>query len=158
MFKKKGIIIAIILVVLLGITGFAVYKTVFNSKPSKQVKLQNEPSTTPEPQIDASISVDIEKSKTKDDTIALSVKGLKSKMASVGYEITYDSEGLIKGVNSGSNPIDISGKDEFAREIYLGTCSRNVCKPDVGVKTVTVALEFTDTSGAKSQFSKDFNL
>jgi hypothetical protein len=79
-------------------------------------------------------------------------------MVSVGYELTYESQGLIKGVDSGSSAIDVTGKDTFERDIYLGTCSRNVCKPDPGVTKVSVVLKFTDKSGQKSQFSKDYDL
>ena len=76
----------------------------------------------------------------------------------VAYELTYESQGLVKGVNSGSKPIDVAGKDSFEREVYLGTCSRNVCKSDGGVKSVSVVLEFTGESGKKSQFSKEYPL
>ena len=73
-------------------------------------------------------------------------------------ELTYESEGLIKGVNSGSKPINISNKDSYSKDIYLGTCSRNVCRADTGVTSVSVALEFTDINQNKSQFSGDFDL
>ena len=77
---------------------------------------------------------------------------------SVAYELSYESQGLIKGVNSGSKPIDTTDKDSFEREVYLGTCSKNDCKPDVGVTKISVVLEFTDKDGKRSQYSKDFEL
>ena len=153
--KKTGIIVGI-LVVLLLVTGIVVYKAVFSGKPATQVTEDITPVLLPP--VDSSIAVTVTKSTTAANTVVISIKGLNSKMASIAYEMTYDSNGLIKGVNSGSKPLDVSGKDAIDREIYLGTCSRNVCTPDPGVSKVTLNLEFTDTAGVKSQFSKDYTL
>jgi hypothetical protein len=154
--KNKALVIGLVLVVLLGVTGFAVYKVVFPGTPKTIVK--EEEIVEILPPVDASVIVDVVKSKTADNTVIMSATGLAGKMTSVAYELTYDSQGLIKGVNSGSKPTDVAGKDKFEREIYLGTCSRNVCKPDAGVKKVSVVLEFTDRDGKKSQFTKDYDL
>jgi hypothetical protein len=152
--KKLGIIIAV-LVILLGVTGFFVYKAIFLQKPTAPVA---EDVVDTLPQVDASVTVTVKKSTTKSDAIVLSVLGMAEKMSSVGYEVSYETKGLVKGVNSGSKPIDVSGKDTFEREIYLGTCSRNVCTPDPGVTKVTLDLKFTDTAEKLSTFSKDFEL
>lgn len=157
MSKKIGIIIGV-LVVLLLVTGFAVYKAVFSGTPAATTQSTADITTTPVPSVDASISVDFTKSTTAANTVDISVKGMGSKMTSIAYELTYDSNGLVKGVTSGSKPMDVTGKDAISQEIYLGTCSRNVCTPDPGVSKVTLNLEFTDTSGKKSQFSKDYTL
>lgn len=143
------------LAVLLLITGVVVYKMVApSSEPVPVVEEVQELL----PEADASLVVTVTESKSKANAVVLSVSALASKYATVGYELTYDSQGLIKGVNSGSKPVDVAGQDKFEREVYLGTCSRNVCKPDAGVTAVSVALEFTDTSNKRSQFSKDFEL
>lgn len=145
------------LVVVAGITGFAVYKSLAPAaKPATEQQGGEEIEQLAE--ADPSIVVDAKLSKAKDNTVILTVSNLRSKYESVGYELTYDSQGLIKGVNSGSKPIGVTGQDGFEREVYLGTCSRNVCKPDLGVEKVSVVLEFTDTSGKRSQLSKDFEL
>lgn len=153
---KVGIIIGI-LVLLLVVTGVVVYKAVFSGSPASTATTDN---ITPVslPPVDTSITVNLTKSATADHTVVINISGLGSKMDSIAYELTYDSNGLIKGVNSGSKPLDVKGKDSIERDIYLGTCSRNVCTPDPGVSKVTLNLEFTDTSGAKSQFSKDYTL
>jgi len=153
--KKTGIIVGV-LVLLLIITGVVVYKAVFSVKPATNVTEDITPVILPP--VDSSISVDLIKSTSAANTVVISIKGLGSKMTTIAYEMTYDSQGLIKGVNSGSKPADVTGKNLFEREIYLGTCSRNVCKPDTGVSKVTLNLEFTDTSGQKSQFSQDYTL
>ena len=110
------------------------------------------------PEADTSILVTATSSKSKDNTVVLNASGLAGKVSLVAYEMTYESSGLVKGVNSGSKPIETLGKDSFEREVYRGTCSKNVCKPDAGVNKISVVMEFTDGSGKKSQFSKDFPL
>lgn len=147
-----------ILVVLLVISGVVVYKAMTKPKPVPVAAGQQDNGGDTLPPVDSSVTVTVVASPTKANTVVIDAKGLAGKMVSVGYELTYESQGLIKGVNSGSTPIDTTGKDVFEREVYLGTCSRNDCKPDPGVTKVSVALEFTDTSGKKSQFSKDFPL
>jgi hypothetical protein len=153
--NKMGILMGVLLLLLVG-TGFIVYKVLVPSKAAPQATKEEDVVETLPP-ADASIKVDVSKSKAKDNTVVMNVSGLGGKVVSVAYELTYDSEGLIKGVNSGSKPIETDGKDSFEREIYLGTCSRNVCKPDAGVKKVSVVMEFTDKAGKKSQFTKDYD-
>lgn len=154
--KNQKVLFAI-LAGLVVITGIVVYKVALVPKPPVAV-VEDEEEDVILPQVESSVIVEAVESKTKDNTVVLSVKGLSSKYTSVGYELTYDSQGLIKGVNSGSKPVDVAGKDSFEREVYLGTCSRNVCKPDLGVTKVSIVMEFTDTHGKKSQFSKDYDL
>lgn len=86
----------------------------------------------------------------------LDVSGLAGKYTKISYELTYDTKGVTQG--SIGRPIDATGQDTASTEIYLGTCSRNVCTPHLGVTKISAALEFTDSSGKKSQFSKDYNL
>lgn len=153
---KKTKILYLVLGFILIAIGLAVYKQVV-SKSKNQPVVQEEP-TEILPLADTSIRVTALRSRTENNSVNLEVSGLGGKYASVAYELTYESKGLIKGVNSGSKPIDVNGKDAFEREVYLGTCSRNVCRPDLGVKQVSVVLEFTDTGGKKSQFSQDYDL
>ena len=156
--KNKMLIISGVLVLLLVATGFVLYKALIASPPPAANNTQPAaPTPMAMPTVDSSISVDLTQS-AKPYTMTLSVKGLNGKYATIGYEFSYVSNGLIKGVNSGSSPIDVAGKDAFSRDVYLGTCSGKDCTPDKGVTKVSVALEFTDTTGAKSQFSKDFSL
>lgn len=143
------------LAVLLLLTGVVVYKAV---APSSEPLPAEEEVTELLPEADPSIVVDVALAKAKANTVVLTVSNLGGKYLTVGYELTYDSQGLIKGVNSGSKPIEVAGEGGFEREVYLGTCSRNVCKPDLGVTKVSIVLEFTASDGKKSQFSKEFEL
>ena len=150
---NKKVLFGVLAVLLLG-TGVLVYKVV--SMPKQQPIVEEEPIETL-PAAAASIVVDVAKSKVKDNTIVLSISGLGGAYSFVAYEISYDSQGVTQGVTS--KPLDVAGKDSFVRDdIYLGTCSRNVCRPHLGVASVSVILVFTDASGQKSQFSKEYEL
>lgn len=140
--------------VLLGLTGFLVYRTL--SRPAQPQEVEEEVVQEDLIPIDPAIKVDVTTAKA--NTIVISVTGMGGKVISVSYEVTYESQGIIQGVNSGSKPIETSGQDSFEREVYLGTCSRNVCRPHPGVKSVTVVLEFHNASGKKSQFSQEYEL
>lgn len=153
--KNKMMWIYIGLAILLLVTGLVVYKVLAPSNAVIPVVEEQQELLT---EADTSLIVTVSKSKSTANAVVLSVSALASKYATVGYELTYDSQGLIKGVNSGSKPVEVAGKDTFEREVYLGTCSRNVCKPDAGVTKISVALEFTDITGKKSQMSKEFTL
>ncbi len=152
--KNKMVFVYVGLAVLLAITGFVVWKTV---SPAPEPAPVEEEESAEIPAVDSSVTVTLTGA-SKPNAVVLNVTGLSGKYATVGYEFSYESKGLIKGVNSGSKPIDVAGKNDFEREVYLGTCSRNVCTPDTGVTKISVILEFTDTSGRKSQFSKDFDI
>ena len=152
--NKTGLIIAGIVVVLLLGTGFTVYKAVFSQKPAAPVEEIKDETL---PLTDAAISVDITKSKVKDNTLVLTVSGLGSNYSTLAYEISYETQGVLQGVTS--KALDLSGKDTFVRDdIYLGTCSGKVCRPHTGVQKISLVIEFTDSSGEKSQFSKDYTL
>lgn len=151
----KKILIGIIVVALAaGFLGFMLLR-----KPAAPAT----PATTQDtmesnlPEADSSISVSVKRHPTKDNTIVLTINGLGGKYVTVAYEISYESKGIVQGVTT--KPLDITGKDTFVRDdIYLGTCSKNVCTPHTGVSKVSVVLEFTDADGGKSQLSKDFDI
>lgn len=152
--KKSFPVIIVVLVILAGASGLVLYKTVFAPKPAPQVTEQAPSETLPT--VDASVQVSILKSTAQANAVTLSVKGIAGKMKTIEYELTYDSRGITQGAMA--RPIDVSGKDTFERDIYLGTCSKNVCTPHLGVTKVSLTLVFTDVSGKKSQFSKDYPL
>lgn len=154
--KNKMIGVFIVLGLLLGGTGFVAYKALTPAAKIAQVVQEETPVEALEP-LDPGVSVEVAKSRVKDNTVVLSVRGLGGKVRSVAYELSYSSQGIVQGVTS--KPLDVSGEDSFVRDdIYLGTCSRNVCRPHPGVKSVSVVLEFTNASGTKSQFSKEYEL
>jgi len=140
-----------LIVIGVGVVGYTIFKKSSVKPPEAVVEVEQLAVA------DSAIVADISWSKVKDNTIVLSISGLKGNYTTVAYEISYETLGVVQGVTT--KPLDITGKDTFTRDdIYLGTCSRNVCRPHTGVKKVSVVLEFTDTSGKKSQLSKDFDL
>ena len=150
---NKKVLFGVLAVLLVG-TGILVYNVV--STPKQQPVVEEEVVETL-PAADASVEVSVTKSKVKDNTIVLSISGLGGTYSSVAYEVSYETQGVTQGVTS--KPLDVAGKDSFVRDdIYLGTCSRNVCRPHLGVKNVSLVLVLTDTSGKKSQFSKEYEL
>ncbi|MFZ2025157.1 MAG: hypothetical protein WAV51_02675 [Microgenomates group bacterium] len=151
---KKSLVWILIGLIVVGaaVIGYALYKGSQSVAPVEEVI--EEEVVVP---ADASLVADVAWSKVKDNTVVLSISGLKSGYKTVTYEVSYETQGVVQGVTS--RPLEVAGKDTFTRDdIYLGTCSRNVCKPHTGVKKVSLVLEFTDISGKKSQLSKDFDL
>ncbi len=154
--QKKWLIIGLGFIALATLTGFLVYKAVASPSQKKETVQEETPGEELVP-LDPAVTVELTKSKIKDNTVILSVNGLSLKYTSVLYELSYDSGGIVQGVTS--KPVDVTGKESFVRDdIYLGTCSKNVCRPHPGVKKITVVLEFTTVEAKKSQFSKDFEL
>jgi hypothetical protein len=153
--KNKMTWLYVGLAVLLIITGVVVYKAIAGPAPTAVV--EDIEDTISLPEADAAIQATLGKA-AKANTVVLKVTGLEGKYVSIGYEFSYESKGLIKGVNSGSKPIDVTGQSTFDREVYLGTCSKNDCTPDVGVTKLSVVLQFTDKEGKQTQLSKEFDL
>lgn len=106
------------------------------------------------PPADPSIEVTLGKgsdSKSVDLTVAKIPTGTES----VEYELSYiTGEGLPKGA---LGKISLSGKDNVARNILLGTCSRNTCSYDTGVTSVKLVLRFNHPDGA-TQLTKEYPL
>lgn len=155
--KKPILIFVVVFVVLLG-GGVLLVRSLGSSQSEQKVEEKPESGfiaeTVPE---NTEVSLDIADA-AEANTILLKVGNLQSKYTGIGYEVTYETEGTFQGVNSGSKPIDVTGKDEFTRDVYLGTCSKNVCKPHTGVKEVSIVMQFTDADGQKTQLNKTFPL
>jgi len=154
--KKKPVFLIIGIVLGIAIIGFVVYKATAKPATKEETKVESTLDETL-PEVDKSVRVDLSKSNTKDNTVVLNVEGLNKEYVSIAYELSYSTQGVVQGVTS--KPVDVTGKDMFLRDdIYLGTCSKNVCKPHTGIKTITVVLEFTKTDGKKYSFTKDYDL
>ena len=143
---SKKILIPSIAVIILGIVliGLSVIKNRQATKTQAAAEQSADAQTEDIAVADSAIQVTLGWSKTKDNTLVLSLAGMGSKYTSAAYEITYETKGTVQGL------ID--------KPIYLGTCSKNVCTPHTGVTKVSLVLKFTATDGKQSQFSKDFDL
>lgn len=155
--KNMIIILVVLVLVLVGSGVFAARSFLrSNSGPTPTptpvgIQIGNVPENT-------EVEVTVEKSTAKENTILVKAAKLNNNYTGVAYEITYETSGSLQGVNSGTKPIDITGKSDYEKDVYLGTCSRNVCKPHTGVTSVSVVLQFINKNGQQSKVSKDFPL
>lgn len=79
--------------------------------------------------------------------------GLKS----IEYELSYIAKGDIPRGVIGSIEIKPTDK-KVARELLLGTCSKNVCKYDEGVTEATLIVKVTKTDDSVLQSEKKISL
>lgn len=94
----------------------------------------------------------------------LTISGLREKgYKQFDYEASYDAQStedptqIISQGSGSTEPILVTEKP-FVREILLGTCSKNVCKYDKGVKSVKVTLRLQSTDGKTKIWEKEFSL
>jgi hypothetical protein len=76
--------------------------------------------------------------------VSFQVNNIK-KFKTISYEITYDANGVEKGISSGSE-IDLNNEDSFSRnDLILGTCSSlgEVCVYDWGMTRITLRVLLT---------------
>lgn len=153
--KKRNLLFAGLVAIVL-VVGVVVLRSFSGQKKQEAAPIEETPLEEITP-LAQSVQVALARSRVKDNTLVLNISGMQGKYEAVAYELSYDSLGITQGVTS--KPVSVSGKDSFVRDdIYLGTCSKNVCRPHAGVKRVSLVLEFTAASGKKGQFSKDFEL
>ncbi len=143
------IAVGVLLVVLAG--GFVVVKSM-NKKTTVAPPAEEEQVDLPP--VDSSVEVQLT-SKSDGKAVTLTVTKIPENTQSIEYELSYTTD---KGLPKGAlGKIDLTGKPEITREILLGTCSRNVCTYDTGVKSVNLVLRFNSASGA-TQFKKEYPL
>ncbi len=102
---------------------------------------------------DPNIKITIAPSQTQTNALLLSITGLSGKVKTIDYTITYQSGGGTKGVKA--TGVDVNGQDAFTRDLYLGTCSKNVCTPDPDVSKGTITLDFINADATTSELSGD---
>ncbi|MBI4058723.1 hypothetical protein HY404_00630 [Candidatus Microgenomates bacterium] len=77
--------------------------------------------------------------------LTLSVTGIDSAVATLDYELVYNTAaGVLQGV---PGSVSVSGKSSLERKLTLGTCSSGVCRYDKGVKDITLTLRLRNSSG-----------
>lgn len=148
--NKTALYVAIVVLVVVLIGGYAVVKIL--TKPAPET--QEEQEILDLPPADSSIIVDLKK-RADDKYLILTVSKIPSGTDSIEYDLSYDTD---KGINTGAyGKVDLNGKSEITKEILLGTQSKNNFKYDTGVTSVDLVLKFNHPDGA-SQFTKTFSL
>jgi len=154
--KKTTILIIIILIVMLIAGGFIFSKTLSNKGPKATptpTPKENIIETIPNDSLNIKLEPRYDKKAVTIITEGLLEKGFKE----FEYEISYDTEdGLTQGSFS-REPITITN-NPFEREILLGTCSKNVCKYDKGVKNIKLTFRLKDNGGKTKIWEKEFNI
>lgn len=152
--KKNVVIIIIIVLILLVLGGWMVFFR-NNKQPTK---IATEPTLAqPLLPIGDDVQVDFEPNSARTKaTLSISVSD-GAGVNSLEYEVLYETDGLVKGVNSGSTPIEIDPKTgKVERELDFGTCSSGVCRYDKDVGLITLIVRFNTSSGTKL-FKQEYN-
>lgn len=160
--KKMPLILIVLVLIIVG--AGLIFSGKLNNRGPKATP-------TPTPEEEQSIeklpeeALDV-KFETRYDQRAftLTISGLKEKgYTRFDYEASYDAQSTedptqIVSQGSGSTePILVTDKP-FVREILLGTCSKNVCKYDKGVKSVLVTLRLQTEDNKTKIWEKNFAL
>lgn len=153
--KKSMIILIGVFILLLVGCIFIVYQALKPRPPAKTSNTVVKNVIIPE--ADSSLVLQVVKSSKEDNSVDISVKGLRD-ITGLEYELSYETQGQIQGVNNGNKPLDVTGKETFERTIYLGTQSSGKKTPHKGVTEVQVTMRFTNSSGQKTQRSASFPL
>lgn len=146
---KKLIIFIIIISIIIG--GFLFFKNktsqVLVAKPTLIPEILQEEKS----EIEVSLIP-----KNYNRAVDLKISKIPAEVISIEYELSYiTGKGLPRGV---LGKVDLKGADSFSREILLGSCSKNVCVYDEGVKKISLTLKFNKSSGQATGFSKEYEL
>jgi len=77
--------------------------------------------------------------------LKLQIENLKG-VQSIDYELVYFVDDVSRGV---IGSVNVQGESSFSRDLLLGSCSRNVCKYDEGVKNGMLTLSFRGAAGVQ---------
>lgn len=163
MFKDRKIQIgAAILVILLLVSGFLIFGGKSKAKLEETPQEQSVLKISPE---ELGLTITAKPDKKAIKFAITKADGIKS----IEYELTYEadstaaeqSEGgdarVQRGI-TGETKIE-SGKNSFESPwLDLGSCSKNVCRYDAGVKSVSLTLKITKTDGKVYSAEKSHDL
>ena len=111
----KNLVIGVVVLILLVIGGWFLFG---RGRSSMDTELLPEPTLTPAlSPIGDEVSVNFEPNKARTKAI-LTISGLdKARVKNLEYEVLYETSGLVKGVNSGSSPVEADANGEVEREL-----------------------------------------
>lgn len=148
---KKTALILVPLVIVLLVGGFF-----FLRSRSAQKEIISTP--TPTPSIlpiekEGEVEVSLTARSDKRGAI-LKISKIPDDVLTVEYEISYETKaGLPRGILG-----KIDAKPTITKNLDFGSCSKNVCVYDEGVKKVSLTLKFNKSSGKSTGFAQDYEL
>ena len=156
--KKPALILVLILVIAILGGIFLFRDKIFPTKKEEEAVTTPSPGAhftlpeTKEEEVGVTLTPRYDKK-----AVILKISKIPADVTSVDYELSYEVKGgLPRGV---LGKVDIkAGQQTLLREILLGTCSRNVCVYDEGVKKVSLTLKFNKTGGVSTGFAQDYEL
>ncbi len=154
--KKIGLILLTVLI----ITGFGVIilRGSFFTKKEKRNNVSPTATPTSKPILKEE-GVEVSLTPRYDNrAVTLKLSKISSEIVSFEYELSYETKGgLPRGVLT-PKPVEVKGQDPIVREILLGSCSKNVCVYDEGVKKISLTLKFNKTTGVSTSFVQEYEL
>ncbi len=146
------IAVGVVLAVLVGLLAFSSLSNPNSSKPEEKQSSEATVQTIKPEDIGFSMEATPDRKKVK---FAISkAKGIKA----LEYELTYEADSTAQERSDGGEDRvqrGITGEAEISpsdatfesEELDLGSCSRNVCKYDTGVKDVSITLKISKADG-----------
>lgn len=151
----KKIIISIIVIIIIIGGGIILKKKFFSSPAVVSAPSANTGSIALPENQEKGVEVSLIPRSDK-RAVTLKVSKISSETVSVEYELSYDTgSGLPRGV---LGKVDLKGADTLSREILLGSCSKNVCVYDEGVKMISLTLKFNKNIGMSTGFNQNYEL
>lgn len=159
--KRNNQIIVGVVVVLLLVSGFLIFGGKSKAKPQDTTQDQTVQKISAD-----EIGLSIE---PKSDKKAVKIKIEKaSDIKSIEYELTYEADSTVQEISEGGESRvqrgitgdgKIDGKSVYESEwLDLGSCSKNVCRYDTGVKSVSLTLKIIKNDGKIYQAEKSLDL
>jgi hypothetical protein len=156
--KRNNQIIAGVVVLLILVSGYLV----FGGKPKQQSQdtTQDQTIQTISPEkLGLTITVSPDKKKVKFGIAH--PDGIKS----LEYSLTYEADSTAQEISEGGEPrvqrgitgdakIDSDTKPYESEFLDLGSCSKNVCRYDTGVKSIDLTLKIVKSDGKTYQSEK----
>ena len=150
--KQTGLIAGVAIVILLvGVLGMR-----FIGGEKNEETIEPTP-TTAYQEVDDSVVATLtpNSGKTK---VTLVISGLDSRFAQIEYELSYETDNNGTQGAFSNDPLDISGQDEFEREVELGSCSTGgKCSYDKGVKNFKLTAKLHTPDGQIFLLRKEFS-
>jgi hypothetical protein len=150
----KKIIIGIVafLILLIGVGGFFYFKSQNSGNDEASTE---EVSQTVAKKVSAE-EIGLTLTPTQNNQVIMMSITKLSGIESLDYEVTYDAIENGETVERGAiGTVELKGESSIDRKIDLGTCSRNVCKYDKGVKSVKFVLRINYKDGSVGEVNEN---